>query len=184
MVLGPNESGKSVLAKHLARSFATALVVDPLKGYEDLPKSHTIYRPSAIAGDAAAAEVDKVIRRLVLAGPTLRKVDLFLVDEANRFFPARKTLHPMGALLNDMFRHSGLSWGAVARRPVSLYTDLMELAQWQYFFRLTGRNDLQLVDDLHKGLADVVADLPPFHFVERHASTGDYQVLEPVPFTP
>ena len=182
-ILGPNESGKSVLAKHLARQFASALVVDPLSGYMDLPKTHKKYRPKHVTGEAAVREIDAIVPRLVLSGPTTRKVDLFLVDEANRFYPARKPLLPHSAWLNDAFRHSGLSWGIVARRPVSLFSDLIELSQWQYFFRLTGRNDLQYLDDLHKGLADIVGELPPFHFVERHASTGEFVVCEPVPFT-
>ena len=181
VICGPNESGKSVLAMHIARSFASSLIVDPLDGYRSLPAQHKKYHPRAVTGEAAQQEIDRVVRSLVMESPTRRKVDLWLVDEANRFFPHGKPLLQHVAWLNDAFRHSGLSWGVVCRRPVQLFTDLIELSQWQYFFRLTGRNDLQFVEDLHKGLGEVVGNLKPFHFVERHASTGEWDVFEPVP---
>ena len=181
VIAGPNESGKSVLAMHMAQSFASSLIVDPLDGYRALPAQHRKYHPQNVTGEAAQDEIDRVVRSLVMGGPTRRNVDLWLVDEANRFFPHGKPLRRHVAWLNDAFRHSGLSWGVICRRPVQLYTDFFELAQWQYFFRLTGRNDLQFVEDLHKGLGDVVGNLKPWHFVERHASTGEWTVNKPVP---
>ena len=182
VIVGPNESGKSVLALHIARGFPTSLIVDPLDSFPGLPAGHRIYHPRSITGDAARQEIDRVVREYVMETPQRRKVDLWLVDEANRFFPPSKPLLEHVAWMNDAFRHSGLSWGVVCRRPVQVYVDMVELAQWQYFFRLTGRNDLQFVEDIHRGLGSVVADLKPWHFVERHASTGEWNICEPVPF--
>ena len=181
VIVGPNESGKSVLAMHIARSFASSLIVDPLDGYRALPGQHKKYHPQSVTGEAAQQEIDRVVRSLVMEGPRVRKVDLWLVDEANRFFPHGKPLRKHVAWLNDAYRHSGLSWGVICRRPVQLFTDMVELAQWQYFFRLTGRNDLQFVEDQHKGLAEVVGNLQPYHFVERRAATGEWHVCSPVP---
>lgn len=171
-----------MLAKHIARSFSSALIIDPLEEFGDLPDTHRRYHPKQLHASAASdKELDLVIGKWVMNGPRVRRVDLWLIDEANRFFPNRRPMPRRAAWLNDTIRHAGLAWGCVARRPVQLHTDLLELAHYLYIFRLTGVNDLKRCDDLHAGLADMVVKLPPHHFIERDAY-GTITVHEPVPF--
>ena len=179
VIVGPQGSGKSILARHFARSFTSALIVDPLDEHGDLGR--TRYIPKNLSyGPASQTEMDRVVKQLVMNGPYVRKVDLWMVDEANRYFPRSKPLPPRVPWLNDSIRHAGLSWGVIARRLVQLNTDLVELAHFLFIFRLTGKNDLSYADDIQHGLGDIIRELPPYHFVVRDAQ-GNLTKHSPVP---
>ena len=169
VILGPQGSGKTVLAKHIARKFQSAWVVDPLDEYHDLPESHRLFYPARQSYPEGTKEIETLIRRKVLVQPQVASVDLFMIDEAAVFYPHGKTLPRHASWLNHTIRHTGMAWGLVSRRPVQLNVDLVELAHYVIMFRFTGRNDLAFADDLHKGLADIVQTLGPHEFVVRDA---------------
>ena len=180
-IIGPQGCGKTVLAKYIARQFPTAVTIDPLDEYGELPEgTHQRYIPKNLHfGDASNHEIDQVVKRLVTNGPYARRVDLWMVDEASRYFPRSRNLPSTVGWLNDTIRHTGLAWGLIARRLVQLNTDLVELAHYLFLFRMTGRNDLSYAEDIHKGLADTIASLPEYHFVARDPQ-GNITVNKPI----
>lgn len=183
-IIGPQGCGKTELSKYIARQFASAVIIDPLDEYDDMPEgTHQRYIPDNLHySDASNREMDQVVKRLVTNGPYARKVDLWMVDEATRFFPRSKPLPNTVSWLNDTIRHTGLAWGIIARRLVQLNTDLTELCHYLFIFRLTGKNDLARADDIHQGLADIILSLPEYHFVSRDPY-GKITVHEPIPLT-
>lgn len=192
LVCGPQGSGKSVVGMEIARGFATSrIAAADADDWRDLPAGHVIdLMPRSIVGDEdkCRAWIERVARRAT-RGPKSATCDLWLIDEANQFLPARKPLPPTVGWISNTARHmetpngKSLAWLLITRRPVTLQTDLVELAHEALIFRLAGRNDLRLCDDLHSGLADVVARLEPFHFVRR-SSTGEIVVHKPVRLPP
>jgi hypothetical protein len=161
--VGLRGTGKSVLVKRVLRGFASHLVYDPLKEHGG---EFNVYNPRHVAeSPAAKAELDAVIRKWVMPKPDVRKVDLFAIDEANRYAPPRSRLGPALQNVNDFQRHAGLGVMYVARRPVTLNTDLMELADYLMVFRLRGKNDLDYLETISMGLKDAVLSLPLYSFV-------------------
>ena len=69
----------------------------------------------------------------------------------------------------------------MARRPVQFHTDIVELADFLFIFRLDGNNDYKYLENLHRGLGDMVRNLPEYHFAIRHAGeiTKHAPIAEP-----
>lgn len=65
----------------------------------------------------------------------------------------------------DYQRHWKLTTVHVARRPVQMNTDIVELANYIIIFNLAGKNDQQYLNDLSKGLGDEVLKLPKYHYM-------------------
>jgi len=165
-------SGKSTLVRALLRSEPAHLVVDPMRehaGFNRYLPSSRQYSPES------TSEFNLLVSRVIASG----KVRLLVVDEASRYFPARRPLPEGMAELNDLARHYGLGLGLVARRPVQLHTDLVELAHYLFVFRLAGRNDLLFCDAVSSGLAAAVRSLPEYHFVVV-APSREFVVSAPV----
>lgn len=154
-ILGLQGSGKTELAKHLLRQTTQHLVYDVLQEYTEFRR----YIPE---DRNSADELTECVQMLVVKK---LKPSLFIIDEANRFCPAKPRLLPLGiAELNDWSRHMGLAWGTICRRPVQLHSDLMELAHCLFIFVLKGKNDRLYLDSILPGLGDKVASLPDYHF--------------------
>lgn len=166
-------SGKSTLVRAVLRSEPAHLVIDPMNEHAGFNR----YLPRTRQyGPESCTEVDLLVRRVVIGSGRVR---LLVVDEASRYFPARRPLCEGMAELNDLARHYRLGLGMVARRPVQLNTDLVELAHYLFLFRLAGRNDLLYCDSVAAGLADAVRALPAFHYVVVDPARN-YSVSAPV----
>lgn len=164
-ILGLRGTGKSTLANYILNNAgADALYYDTL--YE-APESSIfdIYRPK---DRYSVAELESVIRAVVPANINqLPRYRMVLIDEANRFCPSKPApLPPAVADLNDQCRHYLMSAGFIARRPTQLNQDLMELADYCFIFRLTGKNDLLHLENTVSGLGDAVRTLGRFEFVQ------------------
>ena len=158
-IFGLQQSGKSYLARRILASEPAHFVYDPLHEHVGCNRYLARYRqyiPEAIA------ELDLLVRRVVIGSG---KVRLFVVDEANRYCPNRRPLPDSIGELNDFQAHYDIGFGVIARRPVQLHTDLVELAHYLFVFSLRGKNDLAYLDCLAAGLADAVAGLEKYHFV-------------------
>ncbi len=171
-----------------------AVIVDPLREWDDLGgPGRSIITPAHRNYPESAADADKILRTLVLKTPQVRKVDLWLLDEANRYCPHGKPMPRTIDWLNDTIRHlepdpsvaglskkNGMAWLLIARRPVQLAVHLVELAHIVIFFRLTGRNDLRYADDLHDGLGDRIRTLGHHEFIVRdaHGNIEQYPKLD------
>jgi DNA helicase HerA-like ATPase len=168
-IFGLQGSGKTELAKAILRRAPNHLVWDwhqEYKGFNRylVKKRYDLER-----------QITLVIQKLV------PKVDMFLIDEANRLAPNRSPLIPAIAELNDDSRHAPwrLSLGFLARRPVQLNTDLVELSHYLFIFNLKGKNDIDYLNDLAAGLGDTVATMAPYHYaaVDQYRN---YKIMAPV----
>ncbi|MFC1846763.1 hypothetical protein ACFLYS_01725 [Chloroflexota bacterium] len=173
-IFGLRGGGKTNLAKHILKQYAgKALIYDTLHEYDDAPFDN--FRPT---DRQSVAELEN-ITRLVMKS---RRYKLFIIDETNRYCPAKpKPLPQAVADLNDWQRHYGISTGYICRRPSQLNGDLTELAAYLFIFKLTGKNDIQYLNDIAVGMGDAAAALRPFHYILAPPDRGQYQVKKPVP---
>lgn len=167
---GLRGSGKSWLVKYIMDSTPAHMIYDPLHEHE----GYNQYKPE---DRESVYELDDVIKKMVIPW----KPALFIIDEANKYIPPKPSRLPPGvADLNDFARHWHISTGYVSRRPVQFHTDIVELADYVFFFHLPGKNDFDYMESLHRGLGDKVRALKPFHFaVLDHGR--DIIVHEPIP---
>lgn len=177
-ILGLKGSGKTVFLKNLLNAIPKHLIVDPMLEYQGYRR----YIPANRSySEAAVAEIDMVADMLVVPKKGNKaKVDLFAVDEANRYFPSRHPLPPTIQDINDLQRHWGLTSAFIARRPTQINTDIIELSNYVIIYNLAGKNDIQYLNDLSNGLGDAVLQMERYHFMfvdERR----QYECLDPVP---
>ena len=167
-IFGLQGSGKSFVARRILLSEPAHFVYDVMHEYQGCNRylvRNRQYTPEALA------ELDLLVNRVVIGS---HKVRLFVMDEASRYCPNRRPLPESIGELNDLQRHYDVACGFIARRPVQLNTDLVELSHYLFVFTLRGKNDLAYLDSLASGLADAVAGLEKYHFVvvdpQRHFS--------------
>ena len=177
-VIGLKGSGKSVWVQYLLNTVKKHLIVDPMLEYQGYRRYIPKFRSFS---DVATEELDMVAEELVVPEKGNKaKVDLFAVDEANRYCPARHPLSPMIMDINDFQRHWDLTTVWVARRPTQLNTDLVELSNYIIVFNLAGKNDHQYLNDLSDGLGDAVLALPKYHYMFVNENR-QYEQMSPVP---
>jgi hypothetical protein len=167
-ILGVKKSGKSTLAnKILNDTGARALYYDTL-GEAPPESKFNYYVPT---DRYSANELESVIAKITPQpgqdiSTFIPPYDMLIIDETNRFAPPKPhPLPPKVADLNDQNRHYLMSVGYVARRPSQLNSDLIELSDYIFVFRLTGKNDLIYLNATVSGLGDAVGKLGQNQFV-------------------
>jgi hypothetical protein len=173
-LLGLQGSGKTVNAKWILKHYPRHLVYDPLKEYQGFNRYLPTYRNYSFE---SIAELNTAVQKLVFDRPN--QLDLFVIDEANRYCPNMRSLPDIIGQLNDFNRHMNIGFGVIARRPVQLNTDLIELAHDLFIYRLKGKNDIAYLNDLADGLGEAVLSLQPFHYVHVN-EFREFEVLAPV----
>ena len=170
-ILGVKASGKSTCANIILSDCGdNALYYDTL-GESPKNASYNYYIPK---DRYSVDELEMVISKITpQKGQDVEQFQppygMFIIDESNRFCPPKPhPLPPKIADLNDQNRHYLMSVGFVARRPSQLNSDLIELANYLFIFRLTGKSDLVYLDATVKGLGDVVASIDKYQFVLVH----------------
>jgi len=176
VVLGLRGTGKSILVKYILSKIHAHLVYDTLrehKGFNRYIPDHRQY------SQAATDELNLLVNRIVIGTKLVR---LFIVEEANRFCPPKPKPLPAAMLdLNDFCRHQRIAFGCVARRPTQLHSDLVELADYIFIFRLVGKNDYQYLESLAEGLGDAARSLLKWHFVIVNPDRS-FEVHEPIKY--
>lgn len=172
-VFGLRGTGKSTMVNGIASHFGSkTLVYDTL---HEVPEAAT-YFSYPPRDRYSVPELNDVITGVL----AVRRFDLFIIDEANRFCPPKPAPLPQKVQdLNDMCRHYGLGAGYVARRPVQLNQDLTELAEYLFIFHLAGKSDISYLNDISQGLGDAVLALPNFYFV-LVSPDRSYEVYDPI----
>ncbi len=165
VIFGLQGSGKTELAKQYLRSFPVNqyVVYDVHHEYNGFTRYLAANRQVDRRNDKdpGIAELDGIVDQVVIKSG---KVRLFVLDEANRFCPNHYPLPASILVLNDDQRHDKIAVGFVARRPVQLHTDLVELAHFIFVFRLAGRNDYKFLEDTAEGLGEAVRALKDYEF--------------------
>jgi len=172
-LFGLPDSGKSTLANFILTQYgASALVYDTLNEFADTPYDR--YVP---IDRNDTAELERVTRAVLKS----RRYRIFAIDETNRHCPSKPAPLPQAiADLNDFRAHYRLGTIYIARRPVQLNQDLTELAHYLFIFSLTGKNDVDYLNNVAQGLGDTVRTLQPYHFVTVYPDRR-YKVTNPVP---
>ena len=171
-IFGLNMSGKTYLAKHIARQY-NSLIFDVLGEYE--PNIYDVYIPSSKIYPDIAQEFDLFIDKV-----KDKKWNMLIVDEASRIFPNKRPLYPAFRSYLDTYRHHKLcSIGFIARRPTQLHTDLVELSHYIFVFNLKGKNDIQYLNFLNSEIGDLPAKLEPYHFMVIYPDRS-FKIFKPV----
>lgn len=174
-IFGLQNSGKSELAKSIIKTWGSRSVVYDVHGEY---KNTNSFRPKFKQySKESRAELDEFIRSFLI--PNRMKIDLFVLDEANRYLPNRIPLTAGMLKLNDDSAHLGLSLICIARRPAQLNTDLVELAHEMFIFKLHGKNDIKYLNDIKQGLGEAVNSLKPFQFIHLN-KWREYKIHEPI----
>jgi hypothetical protein len=165
VVIGKQGSGKTELCRHILRSTQQHLVYDRT-GHDYA--GFIRYLPE---DPQSAMEMNAVVQKHVIdASPRPR---LFVLDEGNAFIqPKPSRLPPAIAELNDLSRHMQLSWVVATRRPSQFHSDIMELADYIFVYRLPGPKDRSALNDISAHLGDYAVDLPTYHFLVYDANSG------------
>ena len=174
-VFGLRGTGKSVWVNRLATGYKKkALVFDTL-GEIAGKTPYDFYAP------VARDEVDELCQ--IIDFTRQKGYKLLVIDEANRYAePKPKPLPPCLRDLVDYSRHWKLTVCWVARRPIQVHSDIIELSDYLVLFRLTGRLDRTYLDSLATGLGEAVFTLPDWHYilVNPDRSFKRYQPVQPV----
>lgn len=171
-LLGLQDSGKSTLAHFIASEYGgAAFVYDTLNEFPEQPFDSYVPKDRESVG-----ELEIVVRRVL----SLRKYTLLIIDEANRYCPSKPTPLPSAIRdMNDYRAHYGLGTLYIARRPVQINQDLLDLSNYLIIFHLTGKHDIDYLNDTYTGLGDAVASLAPYYFIVHQPMTG-FEVHFPI----
>lgn len=159
LIFGLHESGKTVLAKHICANF-NAVIFDPLGEFD--PNHYDVYKPKQTGYPEIAREFDNFLEKVK------GKYNLIYISEASRVFPSKRPLFPVARQFFDTYRHTpwACAVGMDCRRPVQLYTDLIETAKYIFCFQQTGVRDLQYMNFINSDIQELPKHLEKFHFMQ------------------
>lgn len=174
---GKKNTGKSFLNNWLMKSATRPyLVFDPLREHTDYTEADLVVIPEYTRGDEANRELQEIIE---FAIENRQHFGYIWVDEVNRFHGKGGTLDgPIGDVV-DLNAHYNLGVGMIARRPVQVHTDIIELADYLFVFKLTGVNDIRKLDNISSGLGERVATLRQREFMVVYPD-GSYSQMNPI----
>ena len=174
LVFGMQGEGKTVLVRSILDSTKNHIVYDRTK--HDYP-GYVRYLPN---DPQSATEMNDFVMDKIIRDPNRPR--LFALDEANLFIQPKPSRLPTAIQeLNDLGRHLRMSWGIVSRRPSQFHSDMTELAQHIFIFRLPGPKDHASLNQFFPKLGDRAATLPKFHFL--HYDTISGTVTQHTPLT-
>lgn len=172
VIVGMKGSGKSTLAHFIAsQPQYRTLVYDTIYEFPHDHNKYDVYRPKD------RYSVDELTHTIKTQIKGKHKYNLLIVDEANRYIPGGgKPLDRDIVDLNDIQRHPPYEIGTIwmARRPTQLHPDVVGLADNLICFLLTGRNDVDYLNDIKRGLGDEVASLQPHYAIVFSKGQLDY----------
>lgn len=177
MTFGKKNTGKSYFNNFLmSRASRPYACFDPMEEHTDYSDKDVVIRPTERRGDEAVNQLSEAIE---FAVENRDEIGYMWVDEVNRFHSKGGQLTGPLADLIDYNAHYDMGVGMIARRPVQVHTDLRELADYTFIFRLSGVSDVRTLDDMAMGLGERVAALEPREFMCLFPD-GHYEKMGPI----
>lgn len=177
MTFGKKNCGKSYFNNWLMSKTSSPYVCfDPMREHPDYTDDDVVIRPENTRGEGANEELEEVV---AWAKNNREHFGFLWVDEVNRFHQKGGQLQgPVGELM-DLSAHWGMAFGGIARRPSQVHTDMRDLADYLFLFKLNGISDVRTCDDIARGLGERVASLKPREFMVVHPD-GSYEKHAPI----
>jgi len=168
-LFGIQGSGKTTfIQQKILPNFSRYIVFDFMDDYKGYNR-YVAKSPS---------EFDFFIDKVVV--PNYQKIDLIVIDEANRLLPNRIEMVEGFKLLNDRCGVNHMNIGVITacRRPSQIHTDVVELAHYIICFGLYGKNDIQRLNAEKSGFGDVVAQLKNHEAVLYDKTSGEIKKIQ------
>lgn len=177
LILGKKNQGKSYFMNYLMSiSRQPYLCFDPMREHQDYSDQDLVIEPEHTRGKQAIEDLEDTLDFL---RHNRDEFGMAVIDEVNRFHSKGGTLDGAIGELCDFNAHWNLGVMMAARRPASIHTDLRELSEWKFIFRLTGQNDVRTLDGISRGLGERVASLDSREFMVVDPN-GSYWKHEPI----
>lgn len=182
MTWGLKDCGKSYFNNYIMQNFqGNFAVFDTMREHNDYGQDNLRFCPSESRGDELMEQFEVFLQYVI---DNRDRYDLVVVDEINRLHKKGGQLHGPLADLVDFNAHYGLGIGMIARRPTQVHTDVSEMADYHFFFRLQGKNDIDRLNHMKNGLGDSVKNLrkreyiilfPDYSFEKRAPISANVQ---------
>jgi len=170
MVCGQRGSGKTMWAKRITKDlFPRHLVFDTIFSVNEVDwkgfNRFCVEEP--LSGEELKKEFDDFFNDLnkenikgrIHLIKNDKVIDLIDIDEVNMVAPSRETPPFSFKFLTNIGRHINLTVIMITRRPVQVNTDAVELADFLVLFSLSGKNDIDFLNNIKTGLGDAVSEL-------------------------
>jgi len=166
-IFGIQGSGKTYLAKYLIRNFKT-LVYEVNPDYRDT--NAYVYQGSKTLQDLN--KFCENVKELALK----RKINAFLLDEADLFFRSNYDLQPN---LNDLVinhRHYNLALFFISRRPQDIPTKIVESCHYIIIFKLEGANAINKFKEIDERILPLLEKLQykDYRFIVKEIGKEPY----------
>jgi DNA helicase HerA-like ATPase len=174
IIAGKRGSGKSTLLKALMATTEPSFIQNYGYGYIKIDPLGELQGTYIDYGD-------RLKYNQVLKEAFEKKNQFIVTDEADGFFPNRKSLSKLETRFIHIGRHWGLGGMFVTRRLANLSTDLVTQANKIFIFKHWQRADLDYLSQ--SGLSEYIDDiltLDSYEFLVVDTDTGDSFVSEPI----
>ena len=164
VITGLMGSGKSELAMHILKQQPRHLVYDPLGEYRR--RGFNSYVP---ADPASTREYTEFITEHVLA----YQPALFVSDECADYLPiSQKTLPRAVGELTRKSRHYGIGCIFISQQPVTIHPRIRNLATRWFIFGCAGHNDINLLENIMRGLGRTAQQTDSYNFIVYETQAG------------
>ena len=180
LTLGSKGSGKSYLNSRFAeRATGKVAIFDPMDEYPDGEEIIKVI-PENRRGEGAIQELRDVIDFVQYNS---NEINYFIVDEISRYHSKGGILDDALGELIDLNRHMDMGIGFIARRPTQVHTDVREMSDYMFLFKLPGVNDRKMLDNISAGLEQEMNELiehrEEHSFITVYPDRG-YETVDPI----
>lgn len=137
IILGAKGSGKTTFAKKLCDFYERHLVFDINHEYV----GYNRYIPSDYSQKGLSEELELLIKKIIVK----KKLDLFVIDEADMVIPNKSTITEGQRTLLNLNRHYGLTVVFITRRPAQINTNCYALSNYIVCFKLIDERDINRI---------------------------------------
>ncbi len=180
MIFGLKNAGKSNFVAHILAqpAYRNHLVFD-INHEHGRDDTHR-YVPKNLTGDDVKQEFSEVFRRFVTQNDRELRPDLFIAEEVSEVAPNRGSMADGLGTIIRRNRHYGVGFVGVARRPASVDTSMVELADNLVIYSIRGKNDRRRLNAEAEGLGDAARDLDEYEFLVVDGSRR-WERYDPLP---